>query len=705
MRGGHLIEFFIDATQTEFRDLVLRNMDRLVGRTLTPRKVTVAAAPSLVDILSERFPSFHVIPQDTCPFSDRYEWVVSAHKAGNHALVWNALADFPLGLDCILLDLSTAMPEAGTLSPVVGSKTACPIRIDELAQAAGGYSTSSELSDTLARLCRPGFNEALFFAPFHSAARFHDVMRPRPDFAEMGIFDQWHDAQSASFENILIPVLVALPPGRVLRTVAPWFADGAVIIGSPDAAEQFSIEAFRAQPAPVADENPAVPMLRYSRSRPTTLHIIHSWGGGSSDWVSLYCQSDTNRNLILSSCSGGGRSGDVFTLAEPGVDGSMRQYPLSSPIHQVTASHPAYKRMLDDIIREYDVSRLMVSSVIGHSLQCLFTDLPTLVVMHDFFPTCIGLNLTFDGQCGSCDRDRLAACLERNPFSGNFRGIHADFWNSIRTQWGHGLARQNVRPVAPTAFVRDAVDNFYPGMAAKTDVIAHAPHIAKCNLAADLEDGRRPQILILGAMVPHKGSLLLDKILDYLGDTADVHLLGCYKGALTHFAERPNVHMLERYQQEDLPTLVGNIRPHFAMSLSVVPETFSFTLSELQQMSLPVLAVDMGAIGQRVKASAAGLALPPSAEAFIGAIRRFQSHPGELRALARVAAELVNPTEEEMIREYQQSFVKVGGVLPHSFQSPLRLELCQASKENLRARRAAMLHDAVSVAETGVQNA
>jgi glycosyltransferase involved in cell wall biosynthesis len=64
------------------------------------------------------------------------------------------------------------------------------------------------------------------------------------------------------------------------------------------------------------------------------------------------------------------------------------------------------------------------------------------------------------------------------------------------------------------------------------------------------------------------------------------------------------------YRTGSLPHLLRRDRVDLALLPSVVPESFSLVLSECRAAGVPVLAFDLGALGERLRAEGGGLAVP-----------------------------------------------------------------------------------------------
>jgi len=71
-----------------------------------------------------------------------------------------------------------------------------------------------------------------------------------------------------------------------------------------------------------------------------------------------------------------------------------------------------------------------------------------------------------------------------------------------------------------------------------------------------------------------------------------------------------DVTVVGNYETSDLPRLISEYKINVVFISSIVPETFSYTLSEAIKMKLPVICFDLGAQGNRVKNYDLGQVMP-----------------------------------------------------------------------------------------------
>lgn len=405
----------------------------------------------------------------------------------------------------------------------------------------------------------------------------------------------------------------------------------------------------------------SVPMLR-----PVQLHVAHSWGGGLGRWVEDYCEADRQRwNLVLRSIGTWGAFGQRIALYRSHrMDRPLRDWLLDMPIGSIAIAHLQYRRILAEIVRDFEVDAVIVSSLIGHSLDVLELGLPTVIVGHDYTPFCAALSIRFDGEvCRQCDAVRLHDCFRRNPLNHFFRDAGADYWMAMREHYQQRLQQPHIRLATPSASVARHMRELMPGIADLP--VAVIPHGAAMPPMPQWtpEPAGRLCLVVLGSMAPQKGADLLVAALPELRRFADLHLIGCGDEG-ERFAELGDHCIVRRYERNELPAIIAALAPHAGLLLSVVPETFSYTLSELQAMGVPPVATRLGGFADRIDHDRTGFLFQPDAAALLELLHALDV---DRARLARVQVELAATpvrSREDMVADYHR-------LLPMDGRGPL----------------------------------
>ena len=393
-------------------------------------------------------------------------------------------------------------------------------------------------------------------------------------------------------------------------------------------------------------------------ARPVLLHVLHGWGGGAERWVRDFSQAfDQACHLVLVSRGSFARKlhGEWLELHDGTLRGPPRlRIPLPVPIADTAIGDGVYREILAGILRDHCVDTIVVSSLIGHSLDVLSTRLPTFQVIHDHYPLWPTLHRDFGDEKLRFDDAQRTRDLAAIGEDAEFPNRDPKHWRALRDATVAALRSAGAALVAPS---RSALANHLrlaPELAELPQhVIAHGlapwPQSALRSMPRETPsetpsertshpplplagEGRgegkpaspprysaaairraRPRLLIPGRVRRGKGAELLAAALPHLREHADLYLIGAGADAHALFGQR-GVHIVLDYKRDDLPELVARIAPDAALLLPTVAETFSYTLSELRSLGVPVIATRVGALAERIRDGVDGFLVEPDAE-------------------------------------------------------------------------------------------
>lgn len=400
----------------------------------------------------------------------------------------------------------------------------------------------------------------------------------------------------------------------------------------------------------------------------TRLHITHGLGGGTAVWVNDFCRADIScRNLVLQSVVSGNNFGARLLLYEPAAgDKPMFEWQLATPIANTAMFHGEYQALLEQVIDLFDVSSILVSSLIGHCLGVLDIDLPTGVIWHDHYPFCPVIYATLESPCLSCSTHSLQECHSHNPHNIFRASMNITDWLAVRTAYADKLMQPWIRVIAPS---KSAVDRWLVLVPTfqniQFSVIPHGlePGLLGHPLRLPVKtSGERLRIVVVGKLFVHKGQLLLEAALDRLLEFADILLLGCgnfhyvLRGKEKAFKDKPGLELIDTYERHQLGELVHRFRPNAAMLISVWPETFCYTLSEMLALHIPVVATRLGALAERIEDGVNGFLVEPNADALVTRLKELHDDPHLLHQVACHLAEVPVRTTRQMVADYRQLF-------------------------------------------------
>jgi GT2 family glycosyltransferase/glycosyltransferase involved in cell wall biosynthesis len=393
------------------------------------------------------------------------------------------------------------------------------------------------------------------------------------------------------------------------------------------------------------------------------LHITHSWGGGIERWIEDFSHADAlHCHYLLCSVTDPDAAGGGLELwrTHDGEKIRLGLWKLASPIRATDINHAEYGAILQEVIDFLAVRSVIVSSLIGHSLEALTTQLPTVVVLHDMYPFCPAIFANYEGvACKTCNLASLQTCHQHNPMYVFWNNTVPESWVAFRQQYLLHLQAPWIHLVAPTQFARDRWFELLPGLRhLPCAVIGHGIFISHFNALPNVssrQEGEKAKlrIVIPGRLLIHKGLHLLDELLPGLTKFAEILLLGSGDFGMA-FSNFPGVTVVRHYAHEDLTSQISTFKPDCALLLSVVPETFSYTLSEMQALALPVVATRLGAFAERIEHGKSGWLVAPRAEAVEKQLRELFAQRDLLESVARYLSVNRPPNIYAMLRGYQE---------------------------------------------------
>lgn len=375
--------------------------------------------------------------------------------------------------------------------------------------------------------------------------------------------------------------------------------------------------------------------------KPVLLHALHGWGGGSERFVADLIRADPSRHhLVLQAVSDPAArlTGTSLVLKLAPAAAALREHPLAAPITVTAIQSSECADFLEALCADFGVGGVLVSSLIGLSLDVLRTGLPTSVVCHDYHPFWPTLHADFGAADFDASESALRAQLEAASADLPFAERRADAWLALRRAYLQALLDARAQLIAPTRIVLENLLRMAPDLRElSTHCIPHgiAPWAEPVPPRATRGPGARLRVWVPGRINGGKGEHLLSRLVPQLPPNTELVLLGCGAAGMRFFgADR--VHVLLDYRREELPRLAAELAPDLVLLPASVAETFSYTLSEMRLLGLPVLATRLGSYVERIQHGRDGLLVEPDAGAIARALQFIANHPA---ALSRLSAQ------------------------------------------------------------------
>lgn len=391
--------------------------------------------------------------------------------------------------------------------------------------------------------------------------------------------------------------------------------------------------------------------MSWSSLRPTNLHLAHLWGGGTEAWVEDFAIADRfSENLIFQSLGTYECYGISCRLIHPKSDTVLNSWVLQHPISEVRSIHDEYAAILKTVCEEHRIQHIYVSSLIGHSFDVFRLGIPCTKIYHDYFPYCPAFFITRDGVCTSCSEKDLRLC--RGWHTSHRPKASSRYFLDLRDAFFAAISEADIRHVSPSRGLPEnlrVLDSRFEAI--DFHIVEHGIPHRRQDCFGGAEDGRRLRVGLLGLLGWNKGRELVRRQFDLWRTIVDLHIIGARDDG-SEYAERWGSQFVHHYTKDELPGILEQHALDLVIFLSLVPETFSYTLSEAWCFCIPPAARRIGAFAERIEQRTDGFLLGLEEEAVTDFLLWADRERGELRKVARSLCSRSVRTVENAVDDY-----------------------------------------------------
>lgn len=367
-------------------------------------------------------------------------------------------------------------------------------------------------------------------------------------------------------------------------------------------------------------------------SGPVVLHVLHSWGGGIDFFARDLQTGDQHRkHFFLKSHSRDNLPpfGKELSLYQNLDKEPLATWQLSAPVMDTDLHSDEVHGVLRSIIEKWTIGAVIVSSLIGHSIDVLTTGLPTALAIHDVYPF---WPLLHDANTNDYSVDYLHRSLSDHKSMNVFAERPADEWIAIKDALISTILQRNIICISPSFFAKERVCGIDSRLRdARWSIIPHGIAMQPMGGSATskpIDSPGKLRVLVPGHINGGKGEVLLNSLIPRLPEGIELVLLGSAHLS-DHFASE-KVSTIEHYRREQLSEIISDLQPDIALLASTVPETYGYVLSEMLQSGVPVICSNIGAYAERGADLPSVTLVNPEVEPFLEALIQFRDNPIQL---------------------------------------------------------------------------
>lgn len=261
-------------------------------------------------------------------------------------------------------------------------------------------------------------------------------------------------------------------------------------------------------------------------------------------------------------------------------------------------------RLYGRILEIFRISCVHIHHTKGMSLEmydeAASRGIPVIVTIHDYFYICPGMKLIdYKNQLciGKENPEKCRVCLG----AGSGIAQTAPYMELWRKESRRALEMADVI-LTPTQSAAGIVKAYYPEIEKKLYVVEHGVNLPAVNGRCRKKQKKKSfHVAFLGGINTAKGYQYAKELICSKETGIRWYLFGNFEQPDAVW--RKNCHFTDagNYEREHLPVLMQKYGIDLVCILPICPETYSYTLSEALSCKLPVLATDIGALGERVR--------------------------------------------------------------------------------------------------------
>jgi GT2 family glycosyltransferase/uncharacterized membrane-anchored protein YhcB (DUF1043 family) len=321
-----------------------------------------------------------------------------------------------------------------------------------------------------------------------------------------------------------------------------------------------------------------------------------------------------------------------------------------------------YKNLIKKVLKIVNVNLVHVHHMINHYFD-LFdvineAKIPYIINLHDYYFACPNFSLVENNEkccVGNVNRN-CDNCLK------NLKNLEGNFARNWRSMTSKVLSRAK-RVIVPSNSAKEVYSEFFPSL--KIDVVEHGVDKSRYNIKEiEKVETERKNIAFIGGINKIKGCDFLRKFIEKSSNEQyryNVHLFGTAIEEDLNEA-KGNYIFHGTYDRENIVNELKENSIDLVLLLTIWPESYSYTLTESALAEIPVLAIDYGAVSERVQKNKLGYIVPKNAtfEDIENEIDSIFAEPENYKETVKNINKYAQTlkTVKTMAREYEKTYEK-----------------------------------------------
>lgn len=322
-------------------------------------------------------------------------------------------------------------------------------------------------------------------------------------------------------------------------------------------------------------------------------------------------------------------------------------------------------QLYKNLLLAFKIDLIHIHHTMGLTLELYYMaselSIPVFVTLHDYYYICPTLQL-IDREKKICigedNQEKCRKCMK--DYYGVYEGV--SFIEKWRKEHGKVLKLCS-KIIVPSKSAAAIILQYYPDIESKIVIIEHGINrtlFSKKLISAPYKH-KKLHIAFVGGICETKGSELIYPLILDTKEDFKWFIFGGIDGRELLELKQNNLIKTGWYQREDLRDLLVHHEIDIVCILSMVAETYCYTLSEVVACGIPAIVTDIGALGERMRTMECGWIVPKEIQSheLLKLLVEIQKDPEDYNKKYYQAYNYQMRSTEEMVIEYFALYKKV----------------------------------------------
>ena len=259
-----------------------------------------------------------------------------------------------------------------------------------------------------------------------------------------------------------------------------------------------------------------------------------------------------------------------------------------------------YRQIVEKVFDFIRVDFVHVHHIMNHYFDIFDIinekNIPYIVSLHDFYFVCPTFVLLQNNEkyCGDMEKPDCLNCLKKT------KNIESDFIEEWRKLSYQALS-QAKKLIAPTDSAKEIFNQYFKDL--EITSIEHGVDYVECDYEiAPKDESAKKNIAFVGGINKIKGVDFLKEFIREVNQENSKYMVHLFGSTCEGELNKSNGNYIfhGKYNREYLTRLLKENNIDIVVLLAIWPETYSYTLTESLIAEVPVLAINYGALAERI---------------------------------------------------------------------------------------------------------